>query len=61
MSEKMGEMVVPKIEQPAIETGIGSMNAGKNLTVNIHSPKALDIRQASKEFNKTLNKMSLMW
>lgn len=62
MSTKMGEMAMPKIEQPEIETGMsGSVGSGKNLTVNIHSPKALDIRQASKEFNKTLNKMSLMW
>lgn len=62
MSAKMGEMAMPKIEQPEIETGMsGSVGSGKNLTVNIHSPKALDIRQASKEFNKTLNKMSLMW
>jgi phage-related minor tail protein len=62
MSEKMGEMTIPKIDQPKIETGVGaSIGAGKNLTVNLHSPKALDVRQASKEFNKTLNKMSLMW
>ena len=62
MSEKMGEMTIPKIDQSKIETGVGaSIGAGKNLTVNLHSPKALDVRQASKEFNKTLNKMSLMW
>jgi hypothetical protein len=60
MSEKMGEMTVPNIEQPEIDN-VSTISAGKNLTVNIHSPKALDVRQASREFNRTLNKMSLMW
>jgi hypothetical protein len=35
--------------------------AKAGLTVNLHSPKALDIREANKEFNRTLNKMSLQW
>jgi phage-related minor tail protein len=33
----------------------------KALTVNISSPKALDVKEANREFNKSLNKMSLMW
>lgn len=33
----------------------------KNLNVTLNSPKAFDIRMASREFNKTLNKMSLQW
>jgi phage-related minor tail protein len=35
--------------------------AGKSLTVNLHSPKALDVREANRVFNRTLNTMSLMW
>lgn len=35
--------------------------AQKALTVNIHSPKALDVREANREFSKALTKMSLMW
>ena len=62
MSAKMGEMAIPKIEQADFETSASAgVGTGKNLTVNIHSPKALDVRQASREFNRTLNKMSLMW
>lgn len=33
----------------------------KNLNVTLNSPKAFDIRMASREFNKTLNKMSYQW
>jgi hypothetical protein len=29
--------------------------------VHLNSPKALDVRDATKEFNRTLNRMSLMW
>jgi hypothetical protein len=57
MSNKMAAAAVPEIN-------LGETNAaaaGKNLTVNIHSPKALDIREANREFNRTVNKMSLMW
>lgn len=58
MSNRMAAAAVPDIN-------IGDSGqvaaAGKNLTVNIHSPKALDIREASREFNRVVNKMSLMW
>lgn len=33
----------------------------KSMTVNIHSPKALDVREANKEFARTMKRMSLMW
>ena len=61
MAAKMGQMAIPEDMNVKIESGIAATTSGKQLTVNIHSPKALDVRQASKEFNKTLNKMSLMW
>lgn len=67
MASKMGKMAVPEIDmnvgmKNTNTNGINSeMPSGKSMTVNIHSPKALDIRDASREFNKTLNKMSLMW
>lgn len=34
---------------------------GKSLTVNITSPKALDVREANRVFNQQLNKMALQW
>ena len=61
MASKMGQLAVPNDISMSLEKGDIATSSGKQLTVNIHSPKALDVRQASKEFNKTLNKMSLMW
>jgi phage-related minor tail protein len=62
MSNRLAANAIPKMEAPtpaaAVETG-GSVN--RAVTVNIHSPKALDVREASKQFSRTLNKMSLMW
>lgn len=55
---------LPKQNQFEINGGAGPIAAGgaaKTLTVNLNSPKALDIREANKAFNRTLNRMSLMW
>ena len=40
-------------------TGAAANN--KSYVVNLHSPKALDLREATRLFQRTLNKMSLMW
>ena len=61
MAKKMGQMAIPEDMNVKVESGTVATGSGKQLTVNIHSPKALDVRQASKEFNRTLNRMSLMW
>jgi methyl-accepting chemotaxis protein len=61
MAEKMSKNAIPDIEMDIPKSKQVSAPAGKSMTVNIHSPKALDIREASREFNRTLNKMSLMW
>ena len=61
MAKRMGQMAIPEDMNVKVESGTVATSSGKQLTVNIHSPKALDVRQASKEFNKTLNRMSLMW
>jgi phage-related protein len=58
MSNKMAAAAVP--DTPKINAN-GSGSAGNALTVNLHSPRALDVREAAKQFNRTLNKMSLMW
>jgi hypothetical protein len=63
MAEKMSKNAIPDLNMEVNQgnNNVATASAGKNLTVNIHSPKALDVRQASREFNRTLNKMSLMW
>lgn len=60
MSEKMATAAAPNIDINS-SGGTGSAGADKALTVNLYSPKALDVRDATKEFNRTLNRMSLMW
>ena len=59
MSNKMAAAAVPDI--PKNNNAVGSAGGGNALTVNLHSPRALDVRDAAKEFNRTLNRMSLMW
>jgi TP901 family phage tail tape measure protein len=65
MSKQLATAVVPKLTIPKMESpslaAAGTSSPGKSLTVNITSPKALDVKEASREFNKQLNKMSLMW
>jgi hypothetical protein len=59
-SKKMAKAAVPNVQQPT--NNISTQNVGgKTLTVNITSPKALDVREANRTFNQTLNKMALMW
>jgi phage-related minor tail protein len=60
MAKELGKSAVPEMD---METGqkTGSTAPSRNMTVNINSPKAMDVRQANKEFQRTLNKMSLMW
>jgi len=58
---QMGKIIAPNLERKNLDAVTESVKYAKNLVVNLNSPKALDVRQASREFNKTLNKMSLMW
>ncbi|MBT2728399.1 hypothetical protein J7E63_15830 [Bacillus sp. ISL-75] len=57
VSNKMANAAIPRNQAP---TTLQKTN-NKSMTVNINSPKALDIRDANKQFSRTLNKMSLMW
>ena len=61
MADKMGKHAIPNIDVNHNAKASASAPAGKTVTVTINSPKALDIREASREFNKTLNKLSLQW
>jgi phage-related minor tail protein len=60
-SEDMAAAAVPDIDGAGTSGNGLSNGAGKAMTVNFHSPKALDVREANKEFNRTLNKLSLQW
>jgi phage-related minor tail protein len=61
-SENMAAAAVPDIETNAGTSSNGSINgASKAMNVNIYSPKALDVREANKEFKRTLNRLSLNW
>ena len=61
MATRMAKVAVPEIEQRAITPTTGATSAGNNFVVNLNSPKALDVREANRIFNRTVNKMSLMW
>ena len=62
MSSEMAKAAIPEIPtQKQFQITGAAGGANKTLTVNLHSPKALDVREANKAFNRTLNKMSLMW
>lgn len=56
MSNRMANAAIPNTT-----TSNSSISNNKSMTVNINSPKALDVREANKQFNRTLNKMSLDW
>jgi phage-related minor tail protein len=61
MASRMAKVAVPEVEpRTAIET-TGATSAGKSFIVNLNSPKALDVREANRVFNRTVSKMSLMW
>ena len=61
MSTRMAKMAVPEVEPRTAIATTGATSAGNNFVVNLNSPKALDVREANKVFNRTVNKMSLMW
>jgi phage-related minor tail protein len=60
MSNRLANAAVPNAQSMSAATQ-APLNNNKSLTVNISSPKALDVREANREFNRSLNKMSLMW
>ena len=76
MANKLGKAAIPntymtesqaaflnKSKAGALRTGASAITAApnKSYVVNLHSPKALDLREATKLFQRTLNRMALMW
>ena len=61
MATSMAKMAVPEVEPRTAIATTGATSAGNNFVVNLNSPKALDVREANRVFNRTVNKMSLMW
>jgi hypothetical protein len=58
-----GKFLAPTLEGTKGKIGLATTAPApaKAVTVNISSPKALDVREANKEFTKTMNRMALMW
>jgi hypothetical protein len=62
MASQMANFAVPDIpKNNQLQMSGAAAGAGRTVTVNLHSPKALDVREANRAFNRTLNRMSLMW
>jgi len=77
MAEKLAHAAVPKTYMTEAQaaflnksrsgaskigaTAAPNPSSNKSYVVNLHSPKALDIREATRLFQRTLSKMSLMW
>ena len=61
MATRMARIAVPETEQRTATATTGATSAGNNFVVNLNSPKALDVREANRIFNRTISKMSLMW
>lgn len=57
-SKRMAQAALPEIPTNNIQN---QTVGGKSLTVNINSPKAMDVREANREFNRTFNRMALQW
>lgn len=66
MASDMAQAAVPKeITTAGINANSNSFATGNNaaggMIVNIHSPKALDARESSRVWNRTMKKMQLQW
>jgi hypothetical protein len=61
MATKMAKVAVPEVDPKMAMATTGATSAGNSFIVNLNSPKALDVREANRVFNRTVNKMSLMW
>jgi hypothetical protein len=60
-SDKMAAATMPNMSNNVSHETIVQGNSGSTLTVNLNSPKALDVREANREFNRTLNRMAMNW
>jgi hypothetical protein len=59
MAGRLAEAAVPNVKAPA--AGSGSPTTNNAMNVNIYSPKALDTREATRELNRTMNRMTMFW
>lgn len=69
MAADMAKAAVPKeinaaglnVKDSSFAAGNTANNAASGMVVNIHSPKALDARESSRVWNRTMKKMQLQW
>lgn len=56
----MGKTLAPQLKGTKI-TKDSVFTKGNSIIVNLNSPKALDVREANKQFTRTMNKMKSQW
>jgi phage-related minor tail protein len=62
VAEQMGKMLAPSLEGTRIQDFNKDWDGNNRyINVTLNSPKALDVREANKEFSRTMNRMALMW
>lgn len=63
VARELGKFLAPDLEGTKAMKAANdvSWSKAKSLTVNIQSPKALDVREANREFNRTMNRMTMQW
>jgi phage-related minor tail protein len=66
MADKMAKNAIPNLDMEFEDAnitanGAAKVGSGKELVVNIHSPKALDTREANALWNRQMKKMALQW
>jgi hypothetical protein len=58
VARQLGNVLAPRLEGMKVDR---TNDATKNMTVNINSPRALNVREAQKVWNRTLKQMQLQW
>jgi phage-related minor tail protein len=61
LAKQIGFVLAPTLEGTKLREDKSNLNRMQGMTVNIHSPKALNAREANLVWNKQMKKMALQW
>jgi phage-related minor tail protein len=62
VAREMGKLLAPSLEGTRIQDFNKDWDGNnKYITVTLNSPKALDVREANRQFTNTMNRMSNLW
>ncbi|HSW76116.1 MAG TPA: hypothetical protein VLG50_03685 [Candidatus Saccharimonadales bacterium] len=61
LAEEMGKILAPNLKGTMHTDPNAAPTNARNISVQINSPKALDAREATKELNRFMNQVSMMW